>query len=93
MTGQSIFIAVIVLVNLKILSFANSYSLLMVFSLVASVGLALFTWFVLGFINLGLLEHTFARVMGSLEFWVFLFILVGVATFDWAVTKLYGKQL
>jgi hypothetical protein len=93
MTGQGIFILIIVLVNFKILSFANSYSPLLIFSLVASVALAILTWFLIGLLDFGLLEHTFSRILGKEEFWVLLFILIGVATFDWAVTKLFGRLL
>ena len=61
MTGQAIFIIVIIMVNFKIFSFANSYSPLMITALTFSVSLGILTWFIVGQLDFGLLEHTFGQ--------------------------------
>ena len=61
MTGQAIFLLIIIVANFKVLSFANSYSFLMVLSLTLSIGIGILTWYILGILDLGLLEHTFGR--------------------------------
>jgi hypothetical protein len=90
-TGQVVFVAIIFLTNLKIVSFAHSYSIMLVFLLVISSMLGIFVWIIVSSFDFGTLEHSFSRVIWSSQFWTAIFILIGVAIFDWAVTKLYRR--
>ena len=60
-SGQVVFVVIVMVSNLKICSFANSYSLILVILLIGSAALGFLTWYVVNFFELGSLEHTFTR--------------------------------
>lgn len=60
-TGQVVFVSVIVVANLKIISFAFSFSLLLVVMMVLSASLGYVTWVVVNTFDQGKLEHTFKQ--------------------------------
>lgn len=61
MTGQVVFVTIIVAANMKLFSFSHSYSILYVFTIVISASLGYVTWLVVNYFDLGNLEHTFTR--------------------------------
>lgn len=91
MMGEGIFVTIIVLCNLKLLSFSNSYSYLYVFFLVLSAALGYLTWLVLHTFDLGDLEHTFTRLTPSLHYLLFCAFVLGLFMFDYGFTKVWGK--
>lgn len=60
-TGQVVFILTVLAVNLKICSFAFSYSIFLVSVMAISVVSAFITWLILGELDLNQLEHSFFR--------------------------------
>lgn len=91
-TGQVVFVTIIVAANLKIFSFACSYSVLLVFFVVSSASLGYVTWLVVNYFDLGNLEHTFFRVLGSGTYYLFTLIVLSVCVLDWAITKVYRRR-
>lgn len=91
MTGQIVFVTIIVAANLKFFSFTNSYSLIFVILIVLSSSLGYVTWLVVNYFDLGNLEHTFYRVLGTSTYYLYTFIVLTVCAIDWASTKLYRK--
>ena len=83
---------IVVATNLKILSFASSYSILMVFLLVLSAALGFISWLVVNYFDLGILEHTFYRVLGSSTYYLFAFIVLTVCMIDWSVANMYRMR-
>jgi hypothetical protein len=61
MTGQIVFVTIIVAANMKLISFSHSYSTIYVITIVLSACLGYVAWLVTNYFDLGNLEHTFAR--------------------------------
>jgi hypothetical protein len=61
MTGQVVFVTIIVAANMKLFSFSHSYSAIYIITIVSSASLGYVTWLVVNFFDLGNLEHTFSR--------------------------------
>lgn len=89
MTGQVVFVTVIILCNFKMFSFAHSYSVLFLVLIFGSAALGFILWLFGNYFDLGALEHSFWRVLGDRIYYVYTFCMLGLTIIDWGVTKLY----
>ncbi len=91
MMGQAIFTLMFIMANLKIFSFANSYSIGLLTIMFLSILSGYITWLVLHLADFGDLEHSFTRLGSSVHYYVFGYAVIGLFVFDYGVTKFYGK--
>lgn len=88
--GMAVFTSVCYFANLKIVTFSNTFS---IFSVVFLVGctLAFFvTWQAVEMFPGNELKGTIAVTVGSVNFWIIMFFVTGMAVCDWAVVRVWN---
>lgn len=91
--GQAMFLAAVILSNLKILTFSSSVSLLQITVMLISVGSAFVFWKITSIQKINPLHLTMEEMFAHPHFGIFLIGLVAISLIDWAVHKLVDLTL
>ena len=84
--GNMVFLSVVIIVNLKILFISNSFSFLSVLSVIGSIFLFIFLWFVASAIEADDLYKSFKELTENHHFYLFLVVILGISVFEYIVT-------
>lgn len=86
--GMTVFFAVSLMVNLKLLTFSSSFFFWNILFVTLSVLALPLTWFGVSVTGIGyVLSDTFLVTMKSLNFWLVIFFTCGMAICDYSVSK------
>ena len=91
--GEVTFLGAVYLSNLKLLTFSNSLSKAQIIVTGGSVFSAVIVWLWVNTFKVGVLEYTFSQVFSSIQIYIYLFLITGLALVDWAIHKTVGKTI
>ena len=86
--GNMVYMAVIVVVNAKILTISNSYSILLLMSIAVSIGGYFFIWSLLSNNPNNVLFNTFDEIIYQKHLYIFLIFVFCVCMFEYLVAKM-----
>lgn len=86
--GNMVFMAVVIIVNARIISISNSYSALMFIFIGISIGMFYLIWFLLSYWNQNELYNTFFEIFEGKHFYLYLIVILGVCVFEYLFEKL-----
>lgn len=86
--GNMVFLAVVVIVNAKILSISSSYSFMLILFIAISLGMYFLMWRLLSFWHRNELFGTFDEILQGRHFYLFMVVVLGVCVVEYLVAVL-----
>ena len=88
--GNMTYFGIVVVVNLRVLSMSQSYSVLLGLLTLAGIFLFILVWFLANLTITNVLYNTFSEVFQGYQFWLYLVVVFGVCGAEFLVSKLEG---
>lgn len=86
--GHMVYLAVVIIINVKILSISNSSSVFQYLSILLSLALFLLMWFLLSSYERKELFNSFSEIFNGVQFYLYLVVVFGICVFEYLCTLL-----
>lgn len=86
--GNMCYFGIVIVVNVKILSISNSFSVIQVLFILLGIFLFVLIWFLINLSITNVLYNSFNEILQGIQIWVYLVVVFGVCGFEYLIVKL-----